>query len=320
MFGGSSAFGAPSSGGMFGGSGFGAPATSLFGAQQQQQQQPPQPQVPAQAALQAHMEAINAAETQKIKAELSKLYAIYTGEVTPSTPSDAKKNFVSIVYNDMTQEQRQLQWLHGMGSSGNVMPMAPPKPPQVSEEDWYKAVVHNPDPMNYMPVALVGADALSARLAWQQERASQLAKDAATIQNSHETAKALYEQAYRRIEQLQRDHANNRRRLLIIMRKVEVVRCMNLPLQPAEVVALGQLRDMSLKVQEVKRQIDHLQTQARKPRQIPEEYLKEFTIHDPARLSKMFTEHAQELKKLNAILAKDVRDVELIKQSVMPKE
>jgi Nucleoporin complex subunit 54 len=317
MFGATSTFGSPSPGGMFG-SGLGNPGSSLYGMPQQQQQ--PRPQVPAQAALQAHMEAMNAAETQKIREELSKLYASFTGQITPSTSSNAKNNFVSIVYNDVDQEQRQLQWLHGMGANGQVMAIAPPKPPQVSEEEWYKAVAHNPDPMNYMPVALVGADALNARLVWQQERAAQLARDAATIQDSHETARHLNEQAYRRIEKIQRDHAHNRRRLLNIMRKVEVVRGMNVPLQREEVKAMEQLRDMSLKVRDLKQQIVQLEKQARVPRQIPEDFFKEVAVFDREGLSKMFTEHGEVIKKLRTSLSKDTRDVELIKQQVMSKE
>jgi Nucleoporin complex subunit 54 len=248
------------------------------------------------------------------------LYAVYTGDVAPNTSLEAKKNFVAIVYNDVTQEQRQMQWLHGMGSYGNVIPMAPPKPPQVSEEDWHTAVALNPDPMNYMPVALVGADALSARLLCQQDTASQLAKAATTIQNCNKTAKDMYEQSYRRLEKLKRDHYNNRSRLLKIMKKVQVVLCINQPLQQDEVLAVAQLRELSRKVNETKGRLGDLENLAKQERQIPEEYLKEFPGPQREKLSKLFTEHAETIKKLNAILSKDIDDVELIKKRVIKKE
>ena len=67
---------------------------------------------------------MNRAETEKIKAELRKLHAYYSGTFIPSTSSESKKNFVTIVYNDISQEHRQLQWLRGIGAGGQIMPIA----------------------------------------------------------------------------------------------------------------------------------------------------------------------------------------------------
>jgi Nucleoporin complex subunit 54 len=288
-----------------------------FGQQPQQQQQP---QIPAQAALHAHQEAMNRAETEKIKAELSKLYAIYAGAITPSTSSDSKTNFVSIVYNDLTPEHRQLQWLHGIGAGGQIMPIAPPQPPQVSEEEWNKAVVQNPDPMSYMPVPMVGADSLSARVSWQHERAKQLAKDAESIQASHETVKDLFAQGQKRLEEIRRAHSNHRKRLLNVMRKVEVVRCMNQSLQPDEVRVMEELRKLEHETQRARSYVAELEIRSRSAR--PQQHAAAAatlaaSIPDRERLAKVLHEHREELKKVSQTLSKDVRDLDLMTERVI---
>ena len=269
--------------------------------------------------MHAHMEAMNRAETEKIKAELSRLYSIYTG----SAPDSKKNNnFVAIVYNDLTQDQRHMQWLHGTAAGGQPMPIPPPKPPQVSEEEWNEAVVQNPDPLNYMPIALVGADALSARVSWQQERAKQLAQAAESIKASNETAAQLFRQGRKRLEDIKRAHANNRKRLLNVMRKVEVVRCMNQSLQPDEVRAMHQLQALDQRVRDARQLLAKLESQSRMAR--PEHLrlgaaVKDIEIPDREKLAKVLNEHREDLKKLTLAISEDARDVELIKERVVPR-
>ena len=319
MFGGapsSSLFGAPSP--AFGG--FGAPAPSGFGsAPQQQQQQQQQPQMAAEAAMRAHMEAINRSETEKIRAELTKLYNTYTGTMAPT--EGKKSTFVSVVYNDLSSEHRQQMWLQGVAPGGQVMPIAPPRPPQVSEEEWHQAVVQNPDPMSYMPCPLVGADSLNVRVTWQQERAKQLAENAKMVQNSHETVQLLYAQGRNRLEDIKRTHASHRKRLLNVMRKVEVVRCMNQPLQQDEVRARDQLRALDQQVRHVRQLMAELENRARAAR--PEHHrrgamMKEVELPDREQLTKVLNEHHEGLKQLTVSMSKDIRDVELMKERVFP--
>jgi len=323
----------------------------LFGTPQQQQQQH---QIPAQAAMHAHMEAMNRAETEKVKAELSKLYAIYTGTRTPSSrpalpasasSSDWEKkilnnNFATIVYNDLTQEHRQLQWLIGTTASGEIMPIAPPKPPQVSEEEWRKAVVTNPDPLNYTPIVLVGADSLNARVSWQQERAKQLAKAATSIEAGNNTSEQLFSEARRRLDDVKRAHANHRKRLLNVMRKVEVVRCMNLPLQPDEARAMQQLQTLESKVHEARHLLGELERRALLARPDRHHHLVNGNATPPSTsnyrhhnknstnsneidlpnrdvLAKVLQEHHKDLTMLSLTISQDARDADLLKQRVL---
>lgn len=331
---GTSLFGAaaPSSSSIFGASpaapsafgGFGSPAPSAFGATPQQQQQQQQPQIPAQAAMHAYMEGLNRSETEKIKAQLSKFYSTYTGSMAPT--EGKKSTFVSTVYNDLTSEHRQQMWLQGVAPGGQVMPIAPPRPPQVSEEEWHKAVVQNPDPMSYMPCPLVGADALNARVTWQQERAKQLAENAVMVQNSHETVQLLYAQGRDRLEDIKRTHATHRKRLLNVMRKVEVVRCMNQPLQQDEVRARDQLHELDHKVRVVRQLMAELENRARAAR--PEHHrhrgaaaanhMTETELPDREQLTKVLNEHHEGLGQLTVQMSKDIRDVDLMKERVVP--
>ena len=221
----SSLFGTPSSTSLFGqqpGS-----ATSPFGAAPTTQQQQ---QIPAQAALQAHMDASARQEAEKIRLGLETLHCAYSGNVIQGSSGNESSKFVTITYNDMTSDQRQLQFLHGMGTGGNGHLMAPPKPPQVSESDWKEAVVKNPDPQNYMPNALVGAMALQARVSWQQDRAKELAANAASLTKTHELLKDRIARVNEDLIACAKTHAAVRKRLLDVMRRVEIARCMNQPM------------------------------------------------------------------------------------------
>ena len=302
----------------FGGFGTPAPAPSMFG----QQQQPQQPQMPAEAAMHAHMEAMNRTETEKIKAELHKLYATYTGAMAPT--EGKKSKFVSVIYNDLTSDHRQQMWLQGVAPGGQIMPIAPPRPPHVSEEEWNRAVVQNPDPMSYMPVPCVGADALSVRVSWQQTQAEQLAAQAEMVKRSHETVQALYAQGRNRLDDIQRMHASHRKRLLNVMRKVEVVRCMNLPLQQGEVEARDQLQKLHKEVQRAGQLMADLEHRARAAR--PDHHRRgaaaamteAVSLPDRQALTKVLKEHQEDLTHLTLSMKKDIRDVQLMKERVLP--
>ena len=274
------------------------------------------------------MEAMNRTETEKIKAALQKLHATYTGTRPPT--EGQKSKFVSIIYNDLSSEHRQQMWLQGVAPGGQVLPIAPPRPPQVSEEEWNHAVVRNPDPMSYMPVPVVGADALSVRVAWQQTQATQLASQAEMVAKSHETVKALYAQGRNRLDDIRRTHANHRKRLLDVMRKVEVVRCMNQPLQQDEVRARDQLRALHQEVRHAGHLMAELEHRARAAR--PDHHHQqqrgavaaaaahhtEVELPDRQQLTKVLQEHQEGLTQLTLSIKKDIRDVELMKERVLP--
>eukprot|EP00934_Nitzschia_sp_Nitz4_P005329 Nitzschia sp. Nitz4//scaffold4_size323378//77213//78466//NITZ4_000637-RA/size323378-processed-gene-0.338-mRNA-1//-1//CDS//3329553330//5319//frame0 len=321
---GTSLFGAPSTGGSL----FGTPApapsafgstTSLFGApapaNAATQQQP---QIPAQAALQAHMDAAARQEAERVRSALETLHAAYAGTTQPSGSADSK--FVAIVYNPLTPEQRQLQWIHGMGQAGVIL--EPERPPQVSDKQWKKAVVDNPDPQNYMPQALVGAAALEGRIAWQQSRANELGAHVATLSKSRETLQDRAKQAHQDVEERAKRHAALRKRLLDVMRRVELARCMNQPIQPDELKALQRISALYREVETVRGVLVGLQNRSRSQDAAASDHTA-LDMPETSKVLPILTEQRQKLEKLVSTVQKDQRDISLIQKrtatSILPR-
>ena len=303
-------FGAPSpapSGNLFG-----APAPSSFGMSSTQQQQQQQQQIPAQAALQAHLDASARQEAERVRSALETLHVAYTGNALPKNGESSK--FVTIVYNDLTPEQRQQQWIHGMGNGGMIL--APPRPPQISESEWKKAVVSNPDPQNYMPVPLVGAVALQARVSWQQDRAKDLATSAVTLQKSHETVKDRSARTMQEIEQKLKRHTELRKKLLQVMKSVELARCMNQQIQPDEIKAAQRLQALLNEVDSVRGMLISLQDKARTQAAAASKGTQLLAMPDKEKLLPVLNEQRRKLETLSNISIRDSRDVRLISQRV----
>jgi len=310
LFGSTSAFGspAPAAGGRLFGSTT-ASATPGFGINQQQQ---PQQQIPAHAAMQAHMDASARQEEARLMGEMEKLHAAYAG-APPKDDSKEKTPFVSILYNDITPEQFTLQ--QSIGGNASVVP--PPKPPSVSNKEWIDAVANNPDPNLYMPIAVAGADSLRARLGWQQERANGLAKGVSKLRAAHETI-AKNSQRYRSdVKALTRTHAALRKQLVDIMRKVEVVRCMNIPLQQDEVIARQRLTALLKQVEQVASTLSIIQDKTHSQPRLAA--ASQTDLPDKQQLLEVLTDQKEGIISLHETLQRDMKDLRLMQQIVVPK-
>lgn len=334
----SSLFGGPApSGSLFGtpapsssGSLFGtpAPSTGFFGSTSNTTNaaQPSQPQIPAQAALQAHLNASAQQEADRVRSKLESFDRAYTSgssfdrtytSGSTATVLEGNNPFVAIVYNDPTPEQRQMQWVQGMGSHTNVI-LEPPKPPQISQKEWNKAVVNNPDPLNYMPVALVGGVALQARVSWQQDRAKELSNNASILHRSHETVQQRVSQTLQQLDQKLASNKELQHQLLQLMKKVEVVRCMNQPLQPDEFQVMQRLQQAMQKLEQVQRIMVGLQDKARTHQET--QWSTNRASNSSAKqgmpttdqLVPVLQKQRQQLETLTTLAGNDKRDVELI--------
>lgn len=301
---------APSGGSLFGtptassrGSLFGTPAPSGFGSGPAANMQ----QLPAQAALQAHMDASARQEADRVRMKLDALNSAYAG--TPR--GDEGSKFVAIVYSPLTPEQRQFRWMQGI--STGVIPM-PPRPLHVSEKQWMQAVVENPDPDNYVPEPLVGAGQLQTWIAWQQTRANDLAGHANSLHQAHETLQERMRLALHETEAKARRHAALRKRLLDVMRRVELTRCLHQPTQPDELKVLQRLSDLHKQVDQAQRVLLDMQDQARSVAGtrvlVPE-------VPAAEELLPVLTDHRQKLQKLIGTGQRDQRDVGLIAKRVV---
>ena len=294
---------APSCGGFFGSAP--APSTGLFGTPGPAQP-PPGPQIPAHAAMQAHLDASARQEAAKLQTALEKYHKAYTG-----APTEDKHKFVTIVYTDISPQQRQMQWL----MRGQRVP--PPKPPTVSEKEWLEAVVRNPDPESYMPAALVGAVELQTRVAWQQDRANSYVKSMQGIQAARATLQQRSDRIETDLHSLVRLHATLRTRLLEVMRKVELARCMNLPLQQDEVTLKRRLVETVKQVDQVAKLLATAQAKAKGQSQVQSVPI--VNVPDERELSRVLKGHRETLTNMTKVIEKDKRDLALLRHHVVPK-
>jgi hypothetical protein len=321
---------APAGGGLFGapapagGGLFGAPAPAYgaappqYGQQQQQQQQQMQQQ-PAQAALQAHMDASARQEQERVTQAMQKLTTAYNGQEMAASHKQSG-SFCTVLYNPLTPAMRQQQWLHGVGVDGRVHPLAPEKPPQISSADWDLAVVRNPDRLQVMPAALVGAEALQARLTSQQEQVGHVSTGVASIQASHGVMEQMTVEAAQQLDRIHRRHAAQRARLLQVMLRVELARCLNHPLQPDEVVAMERLKELKDGVEHIYGAMgalaDRTRTQLHRPAANVNMNMTTTQLPDQKQLMQVMKEHREELSTLTMKLQRDMKDLKLVQQRV----
>jgi len=142
----------------------------------------------------------------------------------------------------MTPEQRHSRLVHGPHH-------LPPRPAHVDAKTWADAVAANPDPDEYIPVVLVGAPELVKRMAAQSEQSARLAHYCTDLRGYCADLRRSAEKSDDAARSAAKEHAALRSRLLRVMRKLEIVRCTNLPLQVAE-------REAARRVQEVRRGVD----------------------------------------------------------------
>ena len=232
-------------------------------------------------------------------------------EGTEPATRDKSAHFTSAVYNPATTQMRQEQLIHGMGLDGQIQPIAPPKPPQISETDWDQAVVRNPDYQNYMPVAVVGAAALLARASGQQEQVNTCVQQLQSLQDTRDAVQQRFDQARERLDQVQRTNSVLSEMLLKVMRKVEVARSMNYPLQADEIKAMERLAKAAQQVERLRRELPRLVDQARsrplRPVQVTD-------MPNQDELLQALTEHRTGLAQLTLAVERDMNDLELIKK------
>jgi len=331
-----------------------APATGAFGSfgssfgtqQQQQTPQVPQHHIPAQAAMQAKMTAERVVEAERIKSKIEKLHREYTGSsVVPEDAQESAK-FVAVVYNELTPEERQFRMIHGMATglslqSGMQSPsyhnsqqyqqhqqqpiFAPQRPPQINGRDWKMAVVNNPDPNNYVPTPIIGAVALQGRVSNQQNRAKEYANNAVLVQKNLEFIRQREAKARQDLTEKDRQYATLRRRLLELMTRVEVARCLNKPLQADEHRVLQRLSILLDQVERLRSAFFNLQDQAKMQSLSGNSGgndagdTETLLGVNSEQLLGILTEQRRKLEKMNETAKTDLRDVALIGRRVVTR-
>jgi hypothetical protein len=314
---------APSGGGLFGNTSSASsgivlgsaptPGTTLFGTPTQQQQQ--QQQIPAQAALMGYIDASARQETERVCTKLEKLFITYNGQEMVSEDNLESAKFVTITYNPLTREQKQMRYVAG----GHHQIFEPPRPHQICGRDWKLAVVNNPDPDEYEPLMLNGSSSLQARVLWQQERATEDSIHANHVQAIFDFVRQRQSQTRQMLLEKEHKFAALRRRLLQIMTKVEIARSLNKPFQPDEYKAMQRLQALLSQVDQLRNEALLLRNQAKAHSQVERAHQGNVSLDGIPRkhLEMVLDEHRRQLQILTETAKKDRRDIELVGNRVM---
>jgi Nucleoporin complex subunit 54 len=199
------------------------------------------------AAKAAHYHAWMEKEDRRVLSHLNKLMNEYNCTVVVPHGVDyaPSARFVCIVYNELTPQQRHRQWELSSRRTHTSYPLAvttttlidqPERPSQISNRDWMEALMNNPDPLNYIPHAIIGVQALKARRLWQQEQAEKSTKCATELISIVQFIQRRFLLTKQKLEEsLLVHHTTLRNRLVSVMKKVEMARGCGNPLQMDEV-------------------------------------------------------------------------------------
>jgi len=135
--------------------------------------------------------------------------------------------------------------------------VAGPKPAYIDPDTWARAQALNPDPNEYAPTLLSGAEALHSRLVTQQAKAQYYAdtvlaqKLLATVQDLQRSARATEDA----MDAARREQQMLQRRVLDMVRKVEICRARNFPLVQEERLAMQRVQHLAKEVGQLNQQL-----------------------------------------------------------------
>lgn len=95
--------------------------------------------------------------------------------------------------------------------------------------------MNNPDPSRYIPVSVIGIDALKLRFDQQQSESQKLKEHIRSLREVIEAVDLSNTQMDTRFSALQRKQIHIYQRLMGLLRKVEVLRCRGSPIENSEV-------------------------------------------------------------------------------------
>ena len=275
--------------------------------------------VPAQAALQAHLDATSRQEAARVQTALSHLYGAYTGTNAAKDATNSA-DFCTIVRNPLTEQERQLHATQIM-SAGMLIP---PKPPQISQGDWDQALVENAgnsrsgmpqqQQQDTLPTALVGAPALQARLAYHQEWSQRLEGQLEQLLKAQAVLRKGCENLKEHVKYDQRRQKGLDSRMLQILRKVELVRGLHQPLQPDETAAQEELYNLWRQIEQLEHEQQQQQQQKVSGTHTAPVAIVEGSMPDEERLFEVLSQHRQRLTQVTMKLQGDLRDLTLIRR------
>mmetsp|Transcript_15853 Transcript_15853/g.25612 ORF Transcript_15853/g.25612 Transcript_15853/m.25612 type:complete len:301 (+) Transcript_15853:399-1301(+) len=278
--------------------------------------------------MHAHQSASQRQEAARIEEAIYNLHSKYSSvAANPSNPALASNNapsslcaFTAILYDPLPPEHRA----HGH--------LSVPKPPHITNQVWNEALARNPDPQELMPVPLVGAPAIHTRIVSQQEKSNALASHAKKLGESLKFLEKAARSSKDAVKQSNAQQEALRRRLLEVMRKVEIVRCMGQPTTSAEGESRQRLGEIARQAGFVGTSLADLEERGRQQartwrmrgatmdsqQQQQSSRSSEVGLReqDKVELFQVLNEQRLGMERLGHIVKKEVRDVGILKEEL----
>lgn len=199
----------------------------------------------------------------------------------------------------------------------------PPNPPQnVDIAKWSQAVALNPDPTQLTPVPTVGAESLLVRINQQQQKAKSLKSIVSQLHDTiHKDIKPRLADSQLSARHCQTERRALERRLLYVMRKVELLRCMNLPIQEGETQAKSRLDTLSKALANINQLVNEIHQFSSDQSKLPSSYTQEqrqheWTEDEKSKVYLVLKEQQNGLESLSKIIKRDVRDMDIAKKQM----
>ena len=255
----------------------------------------------------------------------------------PTVPSSLCA-FTAIMYDALTGEQRsaiaalsttqtgnQNIYLSNQMASMSLSATVIPKPPHISQKVWNEAQARNPNTGELTPVALIGASSLHSRLVTQQEKATALANHTSKLKDSLDYLNKASTNSREGIRRASLEQEFLQRRLLEVMRKVEIVRCMGQPIQRAEREGMERMERLLREVNGLTRGAAEVEERGREQSRlwkrkaasgVNTKVVWTMEKEDKKILMEVLNEQRCGLEGLGHILKRDERDVGILKDEL----
>lgn len=127
-----------------------------------------------------------------------------------------------------------------------------PKPTHFDSMTWSKAQAMNPNPTEFVPVLLSGAEAIHSRLVYQQSKVELYDKYLTQLSSTLEQLEQAAQASEQKLDvTLKETSMVLKQRLLDILRKVEICRARNIPLTAEEKTALERVNELLKQVRKL---------------------------------------------------------------------
>ena len=193
--------------------------------------------------------------------------------------------------------------------------------PHVDPKVWAEAEAYNPDPEKYIPVSVVGSEQLQSRISSQQAKASKLNDTLKNLRESLASVKKGMSKSNTIAQTYEKDQERLMRNLLRTLRKVEVLRCMNMPTQSGEREFREKLNVVSKEMNYLNAAMQEVTRNAEKCKadRFIQENIVELSDDDRARISRALRDQKHAIEKLKTVARIDTRDVQIMKKELSQK-